>query len=202
MALQMTYDDVAKVFPEIAEIKDDHLRNAVGEIWREMAAEMAWDSLDEIPKNTKGEKNRCLVEHIRGVTQMAMRICETALELSGRTYDRDTIVAAGLLHDVSKLVEYEPDPAQTRGNTGPRPGRQSKLGKNVQHGVYAAHKMFAKGLSLELVNLIVTHTHGSNMRGKTWETAALFYADFADTDAGLSMAGAKLYSERWSLGHE
>jgi HD domain len=202
MPLQMTYTDVAKMFPEIEEIKDKRLRTAVAEIWCEMAAEMPWDCLEEIPKNTKGEKNRCLMEHIRGVTEMAMRICETALERSGRSYDRDMIVAAGLLHDVSKLVEYEPDPAQTRGGNGPRPGRPSKLGKNIQHAVYASHKMFAKGLSLELINLIITHTHNSNVRGKTWEAAALFYADFADTDAGCSLAGAKMYSEKWTLGHE
>ena len=202
MAVQMTHEDVAAVFPEITEIQDANLRRIVGEIWIEMASEMAWDSLDEIPKNTKGEKGRCLVEHIRGVTQMAMQICETALKLSGRTYDRDTMIAVGLLHDVSKLVEYEPDPAQTRGNTGPRPGRQSRLGKNIQHAVYASHKMFSKGLSLEMINLVITHTHGSNMRGKTWEAAALFYADFADTDAGLSLAGAKMYSEKWTLAHE
>ena len=71
--------------------------------------------------------------------------------------------------------------------------------KNIQHAVYAAHKMLQKGLPLELVNLVITHTHESNIRGTTWEAAALFYADFADSDVGVSDANAKLYSERWHL---
>ena len=103
------------------------------------------------------------------------------------------------LHDVSKLVEYEPDPAVGATSSLPRRGRKSRLGRNVQHAVYAAHKILTKELPLELVNLVVTHTHESNIRGETWEAAALFYADFADSDVGVSDAGAKLYVQRWKL---
>lgn len=202
MAQALTEDDIARVFPELTQIGDEGLRHQVAEIWVEMAAEMSWNSLEEIPKNSRDEAGRTLVEHIRGVTQMAIQICEIAKTLHNKPYDRDTMLAVGLLHDVSKLVEYEPDPAKLVEHKIPRAGRKSRIGKNIQHAVYAAHKMFARGMSLELVNLIITHTHGSNVRGTTWEAAALFYADFADTDAGLSAAGAKMYSERWSLPRE
>jgi putative nucleotidyltransferase with HDIG domain len=202
MAQKLDYDDVKRVFPELGEIKDSRLRTVVAQIWTETAAEMSWASLEEIPKNTTGESGRNLVDHIRGVTQMAMQICEIAKTLHGKPYDRDVMVAAGLLHDVSKLVEYEPDPDKPGDNKLPRAGRQSRIGKNIQHGVYAAHKMLAKGLSPELVHLVITHTHASNKRGKTWEAAALFYADFADSDAGLSTAHGKMFSERWTLGHD
>lgn len=202
MAQTLTEGDIARVFPELSEISDEKLRHQVGDIWVEMAAEMGWDSLEEIPKNTTGEAGRTLVGHIRGVTQMALQICEIAKKLQGKPYDRDTMLAIGLLHDVSKLVEYEPDPAVSKGNQVPRAGRKSRMGKHIQHAVYAAHKMFSRGMSPELVNLVITHTHSSNMRGTTWEAAALFYADFADSDAGLSTGGAKMFSERWRLHDE
>jgi HD superfamily phosphohydrolase YqeK len=160
---------------------------------------MEWDDLLEVPKNMKSEADRSLVEHIRGVTQMALAICEIAERVQGKGYDRDMLLAACLLHDVSKPVEYEPDPAAPKG-TYPRRGRQSALGRNVQHAVYATHKIFEKNLPVELAHLIVTHTHGSNMRGRTWEAAALFYADFADTDAALHSHEATLYIQRWQLG--
>ena len=53
-----------------------------------------------------------------------------------------------------------------------------------------------------LAHLLITHTHASNVRGKGWEAALLFYADFVDTDAGIVMAGegSPMYSQRWKLG--
>jgi len=193
--------DIEALFSELREIKDFKLRDAIAEIWCETAAEMTWDTLEEIPKNTKEEHGRSLMGHIKGVTAMALAICEAAKSLHGKEYNKDIMIAACLLHDVSKLVEYEPDPEKPRKANTPRAGRPSKLGQNVQHAIYAAHMMLNKGLSLELVNLVITHTHASGVRGKTWEAAALFYADFADSDAGLSEAKATLYAERWTLPH-
>ena len=201
MAQTLEPQDIEVLFSELREIKDPRLRDAVAEIWCETAAEMKWDTLEEIPKNTEEEKGRSLIGHIKGVTAMALAICEAAKSLHGKEYDKDAMIAASLLHDVSKLVEYEPDPERPRTANTPRAGRASNLGKNVQHAVYAAHKMLNKGLPLELVNLVIAHTHASGVRGKTWEAAALFYADFADSDAGLSDAKATLYSERWTLAH-
>ena len=197
MPQSLTIEQVRALFPELDWIGDTSLRTRVAEIWCEVAAEMSWNDLNDVPKNLHDEKGRTLVGHVRGVTQMAAAICDIAKSLHGKAYDRDMMIASCLLHDVSKPVEYELDPAAHEGK--PRSGRKSRLGKNIQHAVYAAHKMLQKGLSLELVNLVITHTHESNIRGTTWETAALFYADFADSDVGVSDANAKLYSERWHL---
>src|SRR3546814_6051105 len=49
--------------------------------------------------------------------------------LHGRTYDRDLLIAACLLHDVSKAVESEPmsDPGSADpGEAAPRAGRRSE----------------------------------------------------------------------------
>lgn len=200
MPQQLSAEALRAIFPEIDEIKDPVLKRGVEEIWIEIAAEMPWNDLHEIPKNTKGESGRGLVEHVRGVTQMALALCEVAKSVQGKDYNRDMMLAASLLHDVSKPVEYEPDPAAKPGANGIRPGRQSALGKSVQHAAYATHKVWEKKLPLELAHLVLTHTHGSGMRGKTWEAAALFYADFADTDAALHASDSTLYVQRWQLG--
>jgi len=200
---QLTQSDIEEIFPEILEISDEKLRLGVGRIWCEVAAEMAWSDLHDIPKNTSAEKHRSLVGHVRGVTQMAIQICEIARTMHGRSYDRDLLVAACLLHDVSKAVESEPLPGSgvdSAGEAKPLPGQSSALGRNVPHAVYATHKIFAHGLPVELAHLVATHTHSSNVRGRTWEASALFYADFADSDAARSMVGGKMFSERWHLG--
>ena len=201
MPQRLSEADLREILPEIDTIEDSALRSAVIDIWTEIAAEMPWNDLHDVPKNIKSEASRRLIDHVRGVTQMAVAICEIAERLHRKAYDRDLLVAACLLHDASKPVEYEPNLDADVGSNGkPLPGRKGALGRNVQHAVYAAHKMLERKLPVELVNLVVTHTHGSNMRATTWEGAVLFYADFADTDAGLSEVGAKLYLERWHLG--
>lgn len=195
-----TIPDVTETFPEINEIKSDEIRNAVIAVWSKVQEDMAWNSLDEIPKNLRDQIGQSLVRHIRAVTRMAVAIADIAEDMTGRSYDRDVLLAAGLLHDLSKPLECEPAPGSVSEPGRIRPGVKSAIGKNVQHAVYGAHLMLNAGMSLELVNLIITHTHASGVRGRTWEAAALFYADFADTDAGLSLVDAKMYSEKWQLG--
>lgn len=198
MAQALSLDHLRSLFPEIDQIADPDLKTGVYEIWREIAAEMAWSDLREVPKNAKAEAGRTLVDHVAGVTRMALAICEVAQQVHGKPFDRDMLLAACLLHDVSKPVEYEPVPDAPVG-TFPRQGRSSELGRKVQHAVYAAHKIFEKGLAVELAHLVVTHTHASNRRGTSWEASALFYADFADSDAALHTANATMFSQRWTL---
>jgi putative nucleotidyltransferase with HDIG domain len=201
MPQKLTRADIGRIFPELAQIADRDLRDMVADIWVEVAAEMGWDDLETAPNGIKNALDRTLVGHVRGVTQMAISICEIAKELHGKTYDRDLLVAACLLHDASKPVEYEPDPNKPHEAGKLRRGRASEVGRNVQHAVYAAHKAMEKKLPLKLINLIITHTHSSNVRTATWEAAALFYADYADTDAGLDLAGAPIISPRWTMAH-
>ena len=73
--------DIEALFSELREIKDVKLRRAVADIWCETAAEMKWDNVEEIPKNIKEEHGRSLMRHIKGVTAMALAICEAAKSL-------------------------------------------------------------------------------------------------------------------------
>lgn len=199
MPQKLTEADLLEILPEIDLIEDSAMRTGVAEIWIEIAAEMAWNHLNDIPKNTAAEADRRLTDHIHGVTETAIAICEIAKRQHGQSFDRDLLVAACLLHDASKAIELEPDP-EKRGNGQPLPGRRSALGLSIQHAVYAAHKVFEKKLPVELANLVVSHTHTSNIRPSTWEGAALFYADFADTDASLAAVGEKLHVGHLHLG--
>jgi hypothetical protein len=111
--------------------------------------------------------------------------------------DRDMLISACLLHDVTKILESEPDPEGAPTGDSVLPARKSQIGKALPHAAYAAHMILEKGLPIRLAHLVITHTHACNMRGVGWEASLLFYADFTDTDAGLIPTGAKSYSQRW-----
>lgn len=199
MGVRLDEADLVRLFPEIEQIRDTQLRAGVVAIWQEIAAECAWDRLEDIPKNLEAERHRRLVDHIRIVTRMALALAETAKAESGTAYDRDKLIAMCLLHDVSKPMECEPDPEGQPSGGPVLPARKSRMGKLIQHAVYATHKVFAHGLPLEVAHVVNTHTHQSALRSATVEGAYVFYADYADSDSVIVPAGGRSYLGRWEM---
>lgn len=199
MPINIDEAGLVALFPEIDEIHDKALRRGVVSIWLEVAAECPWSRFEDIPKNMEAESGRRLTDHVRGVTRIACAIAETAKQHSGTAYDRDLLIAMCLLHDVSKPVECEPDPEGKPSGGSVLPARKSKMGKLIQHAVYATHKVFAHGLPLEVAHVVNTHTHQSALRSVTVEGSYVFYADYADSDATIIPAGGRAYVGRWHM---
>lgn len=199
MAVRIDEAGLTRIFPEIEQIGNVALRRGVIAIWLEIAAECAWERFEDIPKNLDSERHRRLTDHIRGVTQMALALAELGKSRNGAAYDRDALIAACLLHDVSKPVECEPDP-EGKPSGGPvLPARKSALGAHIQHALYATHKCFAHGLPLAVAHVVNTHTHQSGMRSRTVEGAYLFYADYAESDSAIIPAGGRSFLGRWEM---
>jgi HD superfamily phosphohydrolase YqeK len=201
MAVKIDEAGLVELFPEINEIKDAKLRKGVVDIWLEIAQECPWERFEDVPKNLDYERYRRLTDHIRGVTRMAIALAEIGTKEHGVEYNRDYLIAACILHDVSKPVECEPDPQGKPTNGHALPAKKSAIGDKIQHAAYATHKAFAHGLPLEVAHLVLTHTHASNMRSKTLEASYLFYADFADSDAGIVPVGGKTFAQRIQFVH-
>jgi len=199
MCIQLNKDDVRRLFPEVDEIQDESLREGVIDIWIETAAESSWERIEDVPKSLNAERYRRLVDHVRGVTRLALALAEGCEREQGAKYNRDYLLAACLLHDASKIVEMDPDPAGQPTGGPALPAKKSLIGTKIQHGAYATHKIFAKNLPLEVAHLVLTHTHASNLRSPSLEAAYLFYADYADSDAGIVQAGGQTFTQRWKL---
>jgi len=104
---------VRNAFPELAEISDDDLREQVVEAWVLGLDRGGWQSIEDIPYawNIDEISN---VEHVRGVTKIALESARVQREFHGAAVDVDVVVAACLLHDVGKCYEYvEHVPAET-----------------------------------------------------------------------------------------
>lgn len=184
-APSITVDEVLEIFPELSQISNADLRVKVATIWREVFAESQWKSLQDVPKNPETlPPTRTLVAHTRSVTQQALAIAEVAREIQGIPYDKDVLIASANLHDVSKLVEYEPSD-EGGGSLG-------EFGKKVQHAMYGVHKAFEHGLGLDIVHSVAVHTKHSHDLPRTWEALVVHYADYIDTDGLLLSEGRKI----------
>ena len=93
----------------------------------------------------------------------------------------------GLLHDVSKLLEYEPD--------GKGGYQRSSIGEKLQHGFYGAVLAREEGFSEEALHLILTHTPQSKMKPQYKEAILFSYMDLCDADMVFYERGLPLFAE-------
>ena len=96
---------IREAYPELEAIDDDELREQVVEAWTLGLERGGWGDIADIPYawNIHEVTN---VEHVRGVTKIALEAAEIQREFHGADPDEDVIVAACLLHDVGKCYEY------------------------------------------------------------------------------------------------
>ncbi|WP_101295598.1 HD domain-containing protein [Halegenticoccus soli] len=96
---------VEEAYPELGEIESDDLRERVIEAWRLGLERGGWRDVEDVPYawNIHEVTN---VEHVRGVTRIAVRAAEEQRDFHGAAPDFDVIRAACLLHDVGKCYEY------------------------------------------------------------------------------------------------
>jgi len=174
--------------PEIAWIKDSSLREAVASIWIESFEASSWSSLRDCPKHPADAPHVSLIDHVRSVTQQAAVVAGVARQMYSCDINNDILVAGALLHDVSKLVEYEPDD-QGSG------ARKSRLGELIQHGAYGAFKAWSHNLPIEVIHIVVSHTNQSRHAPNSLESIVVHYVDYCDSDLLLYMTGKPLFAE-------
>lgn len=176
--------EIENAMPLLRELEPG-TREAIARIWQETLEESRWARLTDCPYAVD-RPGVSLVAHHNAVTEGALAL--GAVEErhgDGRApFDRRTVIAIGLLHDVSKLVEYEPD------GEGCRP---SELGRRLQHAVYAAGKVLAAGLPLDVVEVVVNHTPQSKRYPDSPDGLLIYYADVALADLSHWVNGRTLH---------
>lgn len=185
--VEATRDEIEAAFPLVRELTEP-TRGAVVRLWQDMLLESPWEGLADCPYSPE-RPGVSLVAHTNAVTEAALALLQTEERHGdGRvTADRQLVIAIGLLHDVSKLVEHEPCEGGCR---------LSELGRRLQHAVYAAHKAMALGVPLDVVEVLVNHTPQSGRHPESAEGLLIYYADAALGDLSRWANGKPLHVAR------
>ncbi|MFP4591213.1 MAG: HD domain-containing protein [Halobacteriales archaeon] len=96
---------VREAFPELAAIDDETLLAQVVEAWTLGLERGGWRDVEDIPYAWNIDEVST-VEHVRGVTEIALAGAAIQRDRHGADVDLDVTVAAALLHDVGKCYEY------------------------------------------------------------------------------------------------
>lgn len=167
---------VTDCFPELDAITDDDLRSGVVEAWLVGADEGGVDDLHELPWLPPTERDlgitgeETLVGHVRDVVACARALADALGDRRGTTVDRDLLVTGALVHDVSKLVEFDGmDATPTYDLLG--------------HPHYGVHLVAAAGLPVECSHIVLSHTPRTTVEPAFLEAALVRRADEVAADA-------------------
>ncbi len=181
--MQQTVDEVQARFPDLQALRAPGWDSRVAGIWVETWGESAWKHLEDCPYNPLAPKVS-LVAHVNQVVRGARALATLGRQILDTPINDDVLLAAAFLHDVSKLVEYEPD-ADGR-------VRKSELGRRYQHGFYGAYLAQRAGMPAAVVQIILNHTGASREIPDTPEALCIYYADLCAADLARLAAGAPL----------
>jgi len=190
----ITKDDISILFEkQLNSIKDEGLRRKVVDTWVLGCERGGWQSVEDLRSipfsllvNTEGVN---LIEHTIAVTEGAAGLARAQAdyyESVPYAIDMDRLFAAGLLHDVGKLLEIEKD-----GSGG---YRKSLSGKYTRHPISGTLLAQECGLSDDILNTIACHAKEGDGRPQVLETVLVHQADFA-TFNPLVMRGKGLLIE-------
>ena len=172
--------DIESIFPAVNDIRDQDLRKRVIEVWQELWSQSRWRSFEDLP--TSKEIPYPARPHSQCVLTMALSVADAFEKHHGLQVDRDVLIAAAILQDASKVVEYEPD-AEGK-------ALQTSIGKTFPHGFWCAHVALAKGIPLSICHIMVTHSPGAAKFPDSLEGKILYYVDQLDVIA--------IFKDRWT----
>mgnify|MGYP000645747791 CR=1 FL=1 len=165
----MSEDAVRAAFPELTAIADDDLRDGVVAAWTTAMTEHDVDDLTAVPWFPPAQRSlelddEYLVDHVRDVTACAVGLAETLAERREVDLSLDTVVAGALVHDVSKLAEFD-------GMT------ETAVGDLLGHPHYGVHVVARAGLPVALAHVVLSHTSRTTVEPATLEAAIVRRAD-------------------------
>jgi len=174
-------DIVALFEKQLARIGDGELRGKVVKTFVLACRRGNWASVEALKKIPftllTDHLGVGFVEHTIAVTEGAAALGRAQAEAYSRlpyAIDFDRLYAGGLLHDVGKLLEIEPD--------GLGGYRKSLPGKFARHPVSGAILAAECGLPGDVINIIVCHAKEGEGRPQVVEAVLIHQADFATFD--------------------
>jgi len=178
----ITESDILHLFESIlSRVKGEDLRKKTVRAWVLACERGGWESVEELQKmpftlltNTRGVN---FIEHTIAVTEGAYGLAkaqEQAYREMPYKIDYDRLLAGGLLHDVGKLLEFEPD--------GQGGYRKSRSGMCARHPISGTAIAYEAGLPDEVLNTIACHAKEGEGRPQVIETVLIHQADFATFD--------------------
>ncbi|MBP3241999.1 MAG: HD domain-containing protein [Oribacterium sp.] len=185
---KLTVEEVEKLFPQLADVKNRDLAKAACEIWVEAFENSSWEDIND-PQFAIRAPGVALIKHTENVTANAVYCAENAMKKYGYKVDMDVLILSAVLHDVCKMEEND------MGEGGPGTAVKSPVGKIYQHGFLSGYYTQKYNFPKEITSIVVAHSGQSKVIPRSIEGLILYYADMMDADVHFVTAGTTLCLE-------
>jgi putative nucleotidyltransferase with HDIG domain len=181
--MRYTTNDIAKLFPDIVQIRDAALRDKVAAAWNEAltigCGGKGWtfDEIRAIPFTLlAGKIDMRFVEHLNSCVKQCIAIEKVLSEVFDDRVpvNHDVLVAGALLADVGKMLEFDKD---ARGQVV-----KGHFGDMLRHPFSGVALCYKHGIPPEVMHIIATHSHEGDKVERTIESWIFHHADFIDFD--------------------
>jgi putative nucleotidyltransferase with HDIG domain len=167
-------DKIKELLPELVEIEDDALRGKVVAVYEAALERGGWrpEDMARLPSTLLIDPAPATyVEHTRAVTRCAVAAAEAMAAIYGGrlNINRDHLLAAALLHDVGKLLEYREEGGGFV---------KSELGRMLRHPFSGAALCYEFDLPAAVVHVVATHAREGEGARATPEAIIVHHADF------------------------
>lgn len=154
----MTRENIMRLIPEFSLLHDTDIRDKCIDIWAEVLTDSTWEMqglIEKCPTALLALRDDCpedMITHTRRVT----RLCSLAWEELDKDFfekigpcNREYLIAAALIHDVGKYLEYEPKDGSVV------LGKDAKLYRHPITGAYLGKKY---NLPSEVIYAVMAHS--------------------------------------------
>lgn len=175
---------IEALIPELGSIKDPKLRDQCKRVLVYCFSNGNYGSpadapfLANIPTDQAGG-----IDHLRVVGRLAAACAGELEQVLGVAISRDYALAAGLIHDVSKWFEYEPDAESVSGH------RRSLLAKALPHPQFGVALCMLVGLPEEITNAVAWHSPSNALATESVLAVVLHHADMIAGDVSRMRCG-------------
>ena len=168
---------IIELIPEFDLIEDKDLCDKCLKVYEKALSKGGWtpEDMDKIPFTLLiKDCPATYLTHTRGVTRVAIGIADGLTETYGdlMPINRDILIAAALLHDVGKIVEYAR--AKDGGTV------RSHHGKMLRHPFSGVGLCYDEGIPDEVMHCIAMHSKEGDGGRATTEAYIINHADFAN----------------------
>ena len=173
MHVEAKKDYIKKLFPRVNDIKDLEIREKVVSVWWDAWKESKFSGIEHLSQwePSREKLNISNVEHTNQVVECAIAIAQVVERMQNLNINMDTLIAASILHDVDKILMFDPST-----------GDATPLGTYLPHTGIAAHLALQAGLPPDVVHAIASHSPNySSVQPKTIEAVILYNADHVVT---------------------
>ncbi|MEM9356939.1 MAG: HD domain-containing protein [Pseudomonadota bacterium] len=184
---------ILEELPEFSQVNDPELRKKSVWAWAFAIANSSFKSIKDIPPSGNPGTNEAIrgdqTDHLRGVTRLAIGIAkEMQTAYPELAINMDIIVAGGLLHDVGKAWEFDPE------NRKRWREDQRTYGKpSIRHPAYGAHICLTAGLPEEIAHIAMAHSGEGELLVRSLECMIVHQGDY--TFWNTLLAGGMLKPE-------